>query len=352
VRAARWRRHGAAWLAVAACLAGCAGGAARNEGAAKAERVILLAGTGLDAKMLALVRGAAARDGNALAIDRLPARAAIMPAADRSAAMSALMRGAIACGPDGAKPSSLLERARSAGRAAGIVTTARLTGLVPASAYAPGCAAPGENAAAAMLVPGGPGASPALGADGLDLALGGGRLFFLPPALGGERGDGRRLIDELGAKGYRIIENIAGFRALDAAPPRRVIGIFAWDHVSDEADRDGAAEPSLAQMSGKAIELLSRHRRGYFLLIESGQIGALLQEGDRSRAAIEAIALDDTLRTAIATAQGADPGLAHTLVVLVGDDFAAAIGTDAGAIARARDWSDVHRVIDGAMGRP
>lgn len=351
MRAARWRRHGAAWLAAAACLAGCAGKAPRNEGAAKAERVVLLVGTGLDAKMLARVR-AAGRDGAAAAVDGLPARAAILPDADRAAAMSALMRGAIACGPDGAKPQSLLGHARGAGHATGIVTTTRLTGPVPASAYAPGCAAGGENAFAAMLVPGGPGANPALGADGLDLAFGGGRLFFLPPALGGERGDGRRLVDELGAKGYRIIENIAGFRALDASPPRRVIGIFAWDHVSDEADRDGAAEPSLAQLSGKAIELLSRNRRGYFLLIESGQIGALLQEGDRSRAAIEAIALDDALRTVVATAQDADPGLAHTLIVLIGDDFAAAIGTDAGAIARAREWCDVHRVIDGAMGTP
>jgi alkaline phosphatase len=345
-------RRAAAWLLAAACLAGCAGGAPRKEEGARAERLLLLVGTGLDAKMLALARSASGRDGRTLAIDSLPAHAAIAPVADRAAMMSALMRGAEACGPDGMKPPTLLERARGAGRAAGIVTTVRLTGQVAASAYAQGCDARGENAYAAMLVPGAPGANPALGAAGLEVALGGGRLFFLPSALGGEREDGRKLIEELGAQDYRLIENIAGFRALDAAPPKRVFGLFAWDHVSDEADRDVAAEPSLAQMSGKAMELLSRNGRGYFLLVESGQIGALQQEGDRSRAMVEAIALDDALRTAVAAAQSADPGLAHTLIVLIGDDFVAALGAGADAIAHASGWSDVHRVIDSVMNKP
>jgi alkaline phosphatase len=269
----------------------------------------------------------------------------------KSAATHSGAAAAAVCGAGASAPPGLVERARSRGLAAGIITTARLTGAVPASAYAPACATDDENALAAMLVPGGPGYNTALGPEGLDLALGGGRLFFLPSALGGKREDGRRLIDELAARDFRIIENIAGFRGLDAAPPRRVFGLFAWDHISDEADRDASAEPSLAQMSVKAMALLARNERGFFLLVESGQIGALRREGAGFRATVETIALDDALRGARAAAEKDDPGLAHTLILLVGDDFAAALGAGAPALAGARDWGDVRRVIDGAMGR-
>ncbi|MBK4733987.1 alkaline phosphatase [Noviherbaspirillum pedocola] len=357
--------RGVAWLA-AVCLAGCAGGVARTDevapakpNAAEATRLVLLVGTGLDAKTLAAARAAAGREGRTLAIDSMPARTAIAPEADRAAMFLPLMSavphaGAVAameCGAGASVPPNFVARARSRGLAAGIITTARLTGAVLASTYAPACATDDENALAAMLVPGGPGYNPALGPEGLDLALGGGRLFFLPSALGGKREDGRRLLDELATRDFRIIENIAGFRALDAALPRRVFGLFAWDSVSDEADRDASAEPSLAQMTVKAMALLARNARGFFLLVESGQIGALRREGDGFRAAVEAIALDDALRGARAAAESDDPGLTHTLILLVGDDFAAALGAGADALANARGWDAVHRVIDGEMGR-
>jgi alkaline phosphatase len=372
--ARRFRQRAASLFA--ACLVGCAAPPI----SATQTRLIMLVGTGMDQRAIALARQAAAKEGRRLALDNLPAAPGIARSADRAAAMSALMTGARpqdrvlsmsadtaarapatdnngaplanACGERNGEPlPTLLERLRQQGLAGGIISTGRISGIVPASAYAHLCNAALENDIAAMLAPGGAGANPALGEAGLDLVLGGGSLYFLPPRLGGKRADGRDLIAEQRESGAVVIDNIGGFRAVDAAAAPRLFGLFASDHISDEADRDAAAEPSLAEMTAKAIDLLAaRSQRGYFLLVESGLIGQELESRDALRAMVEVLALDDALRAAIATAQRSDPGLAHTLLVLVGDASAAAIGQGAERIAAARDDIGLNRAIREALG--
>jgi alkaline phosphatase len=41
--------------------------------------------------------------------------------------------------------------------------------------------------------------------------------------------------------------------------------------MSYEADRDPQLEPSLAEMTEKAIKMLSQNEKGYFLLVEGYQ---------------------------------------------------------------------------------
>ena len=47
---------------------------------------------------------------------------------------------------------------------------------------------------------------------------------------------------------------------------------MAYNHLSYECDRNNATEPSLEEMTLKAIELLSTNKNGYFLLVEGGKI--------------------------------------------------------------------------------
>ncbi len=42
--------------------------------------------------------------------------------------------------------------------------------------------------------------------------------------------------------------------------------------MSYELDRDNRSEPSIIEMTQKAIELLSVNSNGYFLLVEGGKI--------------------------------------------------------------------------------
>jgi alkaline phosphatase len=50
------------------------------------------------------------------------------------------------------------------------------------------------------------------------------------------------------------------------------LGLMAFDHLEYETDRDPELEPSLSELTLKAIEALSRNKNGYFLLVEGGRI--------------------------------------------------------------------------------
>ena len=50
------------------------------------------------------------------------------------------------------------------------------------------------------------------------------------------------------------------------------VALFTKDHMSFEIDRDNNLEPSIIEMTQKAIEMLSLNPKGYFLLVEGGKI--------------------------------------------------------------------------------
>ena len=50
------------------------------------------------------------------------------------------------------------------------------------------------------------------------------------------------------------------------------VALFTKDHMSFEIDRDNNIEPSIIEMTQKAIEMLSLNPNGYFLLVEGGKI--------------------------------------------------------------------------------
>ena len=49
-------------------------------------------------------------------------------------------------------------------------------------------------------------------------------------------------------------------------------GLLSYDHMAYEVERDPETEPSLIEMTLKAIDMLSRNPNGYFLLVEGGRI--------------------------------------------------------------------------------
>jgi alkaline phosphatase len=222
------------------------------------------------------------------------------------------------CLPTNGNPvTTLTEFAIAKGKATGAVTTTRFTHATPAATYAHSCHRDAEYEIARQAVPGGAGFNTKLGA-GLDVMMGGISYYWRPfVASSTPRGrpDGRDLIAELQGQGYTYVSDRA---ALLAAPDTKLIALFdfalAQGHMSYNVDRDPAKEPSLAEMTTKAIDILSKNANGYFLMVEGGRIDHALHGTNAKRALDDTIAFDDAIKAALAKVD-----LTNTLIVVTAD---------------------------------
>jgi len=341
----------------AAALTGCAGAPPATTAAAtqardidRARNVIFFLGDGMGINTLTAARIYAVGESGELTIDTLPESAFVKTwsndaqVTDSAASMSAYMTGvkqnngvismsgdtrAMAPAADGASRCengepvpTLLELAKARGLATGIVTMTSVTDATPAATYAHACHRKLQNQIAAMMVPGGAGYNTALG-GGIDLVVGGGAQYFKPAAGGGKRTDGRDLLAELQARGYRTAFDAASFAAL-APSIQPAIALFAQDDLAYDAERDPARQPSLAEMTRKAVSLLGQRsaqggNQGFFLMVEGGLIDHALHATRAKRALQETAAFDAALKAAIDEVQKVDPGLKHTLIVATAD---------------------------------
>lgn len=238
-----------------------------------------------------------------------------------------------AAGVEGHRLVSLFEQAEKRGLATGIVTTTTVTHATPAAAYAHTPERGWENDSslsdsarkidfpdvARQLVEFAHG-------DGLEVVLGGGRVHFLPreatdpeyPEQKGRRADGRDLLAEWMQR-YpegRYVWRGEDFSAIEPAKTTRLLGLFEPSHMRFEIERkeDPGGEPSLAEMTRKAIQLLSRKPAGYLLLVEGGRIDHGHHLGNAYRALRETIAFSDAVRAALDETSPRD-----TLVVVTAD---------------------------------
>lgn len=221
---------------------------------------------------------------------------------------------------NGTPATTLLELAKAAGRGTGVVTTTRVTHATPAATYAHICHRDGENTIAMQLAPGGAGYNDKLGATGVDVVLGGGWQHFLAQgaALGSTRSDSRDLVAEMRAKGYTYVSDTAALAGV-AASTTKLLGLFNKSHMNFDLDRDPAKEPSLAEMTTKAMDVLANNKKGYFLMVEGGRIDQALHPTLARKALQDAKAFDDAIAAAIAKAKLSDPTLANTLIVVTAD---------------------------------
>lgn len=219
---------------------------------------------------------------------------------------------------NGTPADTLLEIMKAKGYSTGVVTTTRITHATPAATYSHICHRDGENNIAAQLTPKGAGFNSKL-SDGVDVIFGGGRRHFLPKTdADSKRSDSRDLVAEFKAAGYAYAANFADFDKLSSSAPK-VVGLFNKDHMTYDLDRDAAKEPSLAQMTTKAIDLLNSKKSGFFLMVEGGRIDHALHANNARRALQETVAFDDAVKVALDKMQQVDPGLKNTLVVVTAD---------------------------------
>jgi alkaline phosphatase len=153
---------------------------------------------------------------------------------------------------------SVLEAAEARGMATGLVVTSTISHATPAvfSAHVPNRNDQSEIARQQLEL-------------GIDVLFGGGEAFYLPSAEGGRRDDALNLFDKAAEKGYAIVQNRDQLMDLESLP---AVGIFTEGQMTFEIDRDTTLEPSLSEMTRKAIELLDDDPNGFFLMVEGSRI--------------------------------------------------------------------------------
>ncbi|MFV1884844.1 MAG: alkaline phosphatase [Balneola sp.] len=205
--------------------------------------------------------------------------------------------GKIAQLPDERHCKTVLELAEEKGLSTGIVATSTITHASPAS-YAAHVRSRGMQAEIAVDYLD----------SGLEVILGGGKEFFIPSSQdGSRREDDRNVIEDFENSGYEFVESVTDLKSSDSD---KILGLFSLAGIPSEE-----RTPTLAEMSSKAIEVLSQNEKGFFLMIEGSQIDWGGHENDVPYVLREVEDFDAAVKAALDFAK--EDG--ETLVVLTAD---------------------------------
>ncbi|XP_078337678.1 alkaline phosphatase-like [Crassostrea virginica] len=234
-----------------------------------------------------------------------------------------------------AEVKSIIRLAIEQGKSTGVVTTTRITHATPAATYAH---SPNRNWESDADI------DSTVHGDCTDIAkqlidknhdiqviLGGGRRAFLPVtepdpetnAMGvNRRLDGQNLVQrwntlQMGKnKTYNYVWRKQEFDAVDPQKLDYLLGLFNPSHMQYELDRDntGNGEPSLTEMTSKAIKILKRNEKGFVLVVEGGRIDHAHHDNNAKRALEETVQFEEAVKTAITLTNQED-----TLMIVTAD---------------------------------
>ncbi|NQV02409.1 MAG: alkaline phosphatase [Bacteroidia bacterium] len=178
---------------------------------------------------------------------------------------------------------TILEAAKLQGKSTGLVMTSEFTHATPAAFSAHTHDRDNEEAIAIQIVH-----------NNLNVVFGGG-VQYLDPA---RRKDGLDLFNVLRTRNYQLVTTVDQFEAL-APADSLVYGLFAEDYLPNDLDRNPAEVPSLAEMTRKAIEILSENPNGFFLMVEGSKIDWSAHANDPVGIITEFLAFDDAVKEAM-----------------------------------------------------
>ena len=140
--------------------------------------------------------------------------------------------------------------------------------------------------------------------------------MFIPVSEGGKRKDGRDLTAEWQAKykGATYVTDTASLKSVDKNTGH-LLGLFSDSHMSfsELRDKSPKGEPSLTEMTSKAIELLQKNRKGFFLMVEGGRID------HGHHAGIAKLALTETIEFSNAIRRATELVGSDTLIIVTAD---------------------------------
>jgi alkaline phosphatase len=333
----------------ASLLAGL--GALLLAGAAQADQVpprcvILLIGDGMGIEHVKAASLAAHGTSGGLWLEQLPQRAIVSTlsldgtwaATDSAAAATALATGRKAmngtlsvkmsypqtqpfdANGDQIKPldapgdimPTVLELAQAAGKRTGLVTTTDITDATPAAFAAHVPSRLSDRDIVSWYVKTRP-----------NVLMGGG---LSPPAMGGYElleEDAEEVVDlPAVAKeaGYTVAHDRSELLAINTTATERMWGIFGTSHMRPCFDAELNISPSntmprLFEMTRTALAVLDREPKGFFLMVEGGNIDKYAHKGNTPYVVGETLEFDRAVAEVMAWAKGRD----DTLVIVLAD---------------------------------
>ncbi|EGL17597.1 MULTISPECIES: alkaline phosphatase [Paenibacillus] len=188
---------------------------------------------------------------------------------------------------DVSKPfASVIEASELAGKATGLVTTARITHATPAVYASHVRNRDNESAIASQY----------LNDGNVDVLFGGGKQFFLSKDEKGKRTD-KTIIPDFEKEGYKVVYDKQGLSSLDGKTGK-ALGLFGNSHVDYVLDRTNTV-PNLAEMTSKAIDILSANPKGFTMMVEGGRIDHAGHANDLPSVVQEMLDFDAAVKVAM-----------------------------------------------------
>ncbi|EEM18293.1 Alkaline phosphatase [Bacillus pseudomycoides DSM 12442] len=154
---------------------------------------------------------------------------------------------------------NVLEGAERSGRATGIIATSEIQHATPAGFSAHHVIRKNFEVIGEQQV-----------YQNIEVVLGGGKAVLQPAASSGIRQDNEDLIKVIQDKGYDFVETKD---ALLNSKSDKIWGSFSNAALAFDMDREATSpeQPTLSQMTRKAIQTLSKDKDGFFLFVEGSK---------------------------------------------------------------------------------
>ncbi|HCI55900.1 MAG TPA: alkaline phosphatase [Bacteroidales bacterium] len=200
--------------------------------------------------------------------------------------------GMLGMGPDSVAVASIMEVAKKNGLSTGLVSTSAITHATPASFIAKNSGRGNYEDIALDFMNG-----------KIDVFIGGGSDHF------NKRKDGKDLTAQLRANGYDVVYTLDELKKSNSL---RIAGLLDTVHMAKSTEgRFGM----LAEMTAKAIETLSKNKKGFVLMVEGSQIDFAGHERNLEWNVSEVL----DLNVAISVAYDFAEETRNTLVVVTAD---------------------------------
>lgn len=213
--------------------------------------------------------------------------------------------GEIGIDPKGKRVKSILEIAKEKGLSTGIVSTSSITDATPASFFAHETSRNSTEDIAKDILK-----------TDIDVIIAGGYDEFA------YRADKLYLIDSLKARGYKVETTMNG---VNKSTSLKLAGLIAPANCPSRLNGRGDMLPAASR---KAIEILNKNAKGFFLMIEGGEIDKAAHSKDETALMEETLDFDDAVGAVLDFAQTDG----HTLVVVTGDHETGGIAIFGGSI--------------------
>ncbi len=120
----------------------------------------------------------------------------------------------------------------------------------------------------------------------IDVVIGGGTKYLTD-----------QLADDLKQDGYQVFLNDK--KGMEATKTGKMWALFNKTCMEYDIERDPSVEPSLAEMTKKAIDLLSQKKEGFFLMVEGSKVDWAAHDNDVKTAILDFLAFNNAVQIAL-----------------------------------------------------